>query len=54
MSKTIEMKDLGEGSFILGINIHRDRSRGLLHYLKRPILIMYLNFNRGFPKYFKL
>ena len=26
LSKTFEMKDLGEASFVLGIEIHRDRS----------------------------
>lgn len=30
LSKHFEMKDLGEASFILGIRIHRDRSRGIL------------------------
>ena len=30
LSKTFDMKDLGEASFVLGIEIHRDRSRQLL------------------------
>ena len=30
LSKQFSMKDLGEASYILGIRIYRDRSRGLL------------------------
>ena len=30
LSKKFEMKDLGNASFVLGIQIHRDRSRGIL------------------------
>ena len=30
LSKYFEMKDLGDASFVLGIQIHRDRSRGIL------------------------
>ena len=30
LSKTFDMKDLGDASFFLGIEIHRDRSRNLL------------------------
>ena len=30
LSRNFEMKDLGEASFVLGIQIHRDRSRGIL------------------------
>ena len=30
LSKKFEMKDLGDASFVLGIYIHRDRSRGIL------------------------
>ena len=30
LSKTFEMKDLGEASFVLGIEIHRDISQNLL------------------------
>ena len=29
LSKHFEMKDLGDASFVLGIQIHRDRSRGI-------------------------
>ena len=30
LSKKFEMKDLGDASFVLGIQVHRDRSRGIL------------------------
>ena len=30
LSKHFEMKDFGEATFVLGIQIHRDRSRGIL------------------------
>ncbi|KAK2991942.1 hypothetical protein RJ640_027833 [Escallonia rubra] len=30
MSKNFDMKDLGEASYVIGIEIHRDRSRGIL------------------------
>ena len=30
LTKNFEMKDLGDASFVLGIQIHRDRSRGIL------------------------
>ena len=30
LSNLFEMKDLGDTSFILGIQIHRDHSRGIL------------------------
>ena len=30
LSKKFEMKDLGDASFVLGIQIHRDHSRGIL------------------------
>ncbi|KAL9274273.1 Retrovirus-related Pol polyprotein from transposon TNT 1-94-like protein [Drosera capensis] len=30
LSSNFEMKDLGEASFVLGIQIHRERSRGIL------------------------
>ena len=30
LSKNFDMKDLGEASFVLGIEIHRILSRGLL------------------------
>jgi len=29
-SKKFNMKDLGEASYVIGIEIHRDRSRGIL------------------------
>ena len=29
-TKKFDMKDLGEASFVLGIEIHRDRSKGVL------------------------
>ncbi|CAM8934315.1 unnamed protein product [Rhodiola kirilowii] len=30
LSKNFDMKDMGEASYIIGIKIHRDRSRGIL------------------------
>jgi Reverse transcriptase (RNA-dependent DNA polymerase) len=30
LSKSFEMKDLGEVSYVIGIEIHRDRSYGIL------------------------
>ena len=30
MSSKFEMKDLGEASYVLGIEIHRDRKKGVL------------------------
>jgi len=30
LSRNFEMKDLGDASFVLGIQIHRDRSWGIL------------------------
>ena len=35
LSKTFKMKDLGEASFVLGIEIHRDRSQNLLGLSQR-------------------
>ena len=35
LSNKFEMKDLGEASFVLGIEIHRDRSRGILGLSQR-------------------
>ncbi|KAH9688238.1 Integrase catalytic domain-containing protein [Citrus sinensis] len=35
LSKHFEMKDLGDASFVLGIEIHRDRSRGILGLSQR-------------------
>ena len=39
LSNNFEMKDLGNASFVLGIQIYRDHSRGILAYHKRHILI---------------
>ena len=41
LSKTFNMKDLGDASFVIGIEIRRDRSRNLLDSLRKPILIVY-------------
>ena len=30
LSKSFEMKDMGEASYVIGIKIHRDRTRGIL------------------------
>ena len=30
LSKNIDMKDMGEASYVIGIKIHRERSRGIL------------------------
>ena len=38
LSKTFDMKDLGEASFVLGIEIHRDRSRQLLGLSQRAYI----------------
>ena len=38
-SKNFEMKDHGEASFVLGIQIQRDRTYRIVGYHKRPILI---------------
>jgi len=38
LSKNFEMKDLGHASFILGIQIHRDRSRGILGLSQRSYM----------------
>ena len=35
LSKHFEMKDLGDASFVLGIKIHRDRSRGIMRLSQR-------------------
>ena len=35
LSKHFEMKDLGDASFVLGIEIHQDRSRGILGLSQR-------------------
>jgi len=38
LAKNFEMKDLGEASFVLGIQIHRDRSRGILGLSQKSYL----------------
>ena len=35
LSNLFEMKDLGDASFVLGIQIHRDHSRGILGLSQR-------------------
>jgi hypothetical protein len=35
LSLNFDMKDLGEASFILGIEIHRDRRKGYWDYHRR-------------------
>ena len=30
LSKNFDMKDMGEASYVIGIKIHRERSRGIL------------------------
>lgn len=37
LTKTFEMKYLGEASFVLGIEIHRDTSRGRLGFISEGI-----------------
>ena len=42
LSSTFEMKYMGETSYILGVNIHRDRSKRLValsqkHYIKKTL-----------------
>ncbi|KAL6351159.1 hypothetical protein AAG906_031745 [Vitis piasezkii] len=38
LSKHFEMKDLGDASFVLGIQIHQDRSRGILGLSQRTYI----------------
>ncbi|KAK2972148.1 hypothetical protein RJ640_018216 [Escallonia rubra] len=38
MSKNFDMKDLGEASYVIGIEIHRDRSRGILGLSQRAYI----------------
>ena len=38
LSSKFEMKDLGEVSFVLGIEIHRDRRKGVLGLSQRVYL----------------
>ena len=35
LSNLFEMKDLGDASFVLGIQIHRDHSQGILRLSQR-------------------
>lgn len=63
MAKVFDMKDMGEASHILGMHIHRDRSKKLLYlsqeeYIDRVLL--HFNMDRGkalstpLPSYVKL
>ncbi|KAK2982622.1 hypothetical protein RJ640_015001 [Escallonia rubra] len=38
MSKNFDMKDLGEASYVIGIEIHRDRSYGILGLSQRAYI----------------
>ena len=38
MSSKFDMKDLGEASFVLGIEIHRDKRKGVLGLLQKAYL----------------
>ncbi|KAK2975526.1 hypothetical protein RJ640_000976 [Escallonia rubra] len=38
MSNNFDMKDLGEASYVIGIEIHRDRSRGILGLSQRAYI----------------
>ena len=38
ISKNFDMKYMGEASNVIGIEIHRDRSRGIWVYNRKPIL----------------
>ena len=38
LSNTFDMKDLGQASFVLGIEIHRDRSRGMLGFSQKAYI----------------
>ena len=38
LSKQFEMKDLGDASFVLGIQIYRDRSRGILRLSQKSYI----------------
>ena len=42
LSANFDMKDLGEASFVLGIEIYRDRLETYLGYLRELILIVCL------------
>ena len=41
LSKSFDMKELNDESYVSGIEIHRDKSRCLLGFCKRPISIMF-------------
>ena len=43
LSKTFDMIDLGEASFVLGIEIHQDRSKNLLGLSRRAYVDRLLN-----------
>ena len=48
LSKKFEMKDLGDAYFVLGIRIHRDRSRGILglsqkSYIEKTLKRFFMN-----------
>ena len=38
LSSKFDMKDLGEASYVIGIEIHRDRSRGMLGLSQRAYI----------------
>jgi hypothetical protein len=38
LSSNFDMKDLGEASFVLGIEIHRDRRKGVLGLSQKAYL----------------
>ena len=37
LSKKFEMKDLGDASLVLGVQIHRDRSRGNTWFITKEL-----------------
>ena len=39
LSNNFDMKDMGEASYVLGIKIHKERSRGILCLSQKPISI---------------
>ena len=41
LSKNFDMKDLGEASYVIGIKIHRDRSRNILGLSQETISIKF-------------
>jgi Reverse transcriptase (RNA-dependent DNA polymerase) len=43
LSKKFDMKDLGETSYVIGIEIHQDRSRGILGLSQKAYIKKYLN-----------